>query len=82
MDILEIYLTQHENYNVKEIINILETKINITKNHIKQIKSTGQILIILTSFEKQGYIFTEDDHKYIVSKYPYVLARIPNDTET
>ena len=82
MDILEIYLTQHRKYNSKELIDILETKINITKNHVKHIKCTWIIFEVLTLFEKYGYIFTEDDYKYIVGKYPFILERIPDDNKT
>ena len=84
MDILESYLTQHEKYNNKELIDILDTKINITKNHIRNIKFTlmNNSIQIIKLFEKYGYIFTEDDYEYIISKDSFVLQYISNNNKT
>jgi len=84
MDNLELYLIQNEKYNNEKLSNILETKINITGNHIKHIKFTWQndSIKIIKLFEKYGYIFTEDDYKYILCKNPSVLQYISNDNKT
>ena len=82
MDNLELYLTHQENYDYKELSNILETKINITKNHVRHIRFILGFYKILILFEKYGYIFTDNDYKHIASKYPFILERIPNDNIT
>ena len=64
-------------YIETELIRILDTKIIITSDHIKNIDVTCYTEIynydILAKFERYGYIFTNDDYIILMNKNELML---------
>ncbi len=73
-------------YIETELIRILDTKIIITSDHIKNIDVTCYTEIynydILAKFERYGYIFTNDDYIILMNKNELMLRYIPGDKRT
>ena len=89
MDELLLYL-QSDSYDEIKLEQILNNKIIITKNHIKNINLDNYDTIrdknwdfnILNLFEKYGYIFTYDDYILLVNKNDCILEYVPENMKT
>ena len=66
MDELQHYMQKANKYKINTLEKILDKKIIITENHIKNIKNMKHINII-ELFEKYGYVFTNDDYIYLIN---------------
>ena len=80
MDELDIYLKNRFPYVYDEIEQILNKKIIINKDHIRNIKQGRGSLIYL--FETYGYCFTNDDYIMLISDDESILNYIPKDKRT
>jgi len=78
------YCSGSKNYNKNELEEILNKKIIITENHIKNIVLYKYYFDfnIINLFEKYGYIFTNNDYILLVKKDGYILKYIPIDNQT
>ena len=81
MDELLIYL-QGYYYCHDELERILDTRIMINENHIKNIKGLFCEFDIIKIFEKYGYVFTDETYKIIIKNCPYLLKYIPENIQT
>ena len=81
MDELTQYLKSYE-YKKSKIEKILDKKIIITDNHIKNINFKYCNFDIITLFEKYGYVFTIEIYKIAVRQNGYILKHISDDKKT
>ena len=83
MDELLHYL-QSDSYEEYKLDQILNNKIIITKNHIKNIKlgHSGEEFDVIKLFEKYGHVFTHDDYILLVNENGYMLEYVPDDMKT
>ncbi len=82
MDELTQYLKSNADYTEFELEQILNKKIIITDDHIKNIKFEYCNFNIIVLFEKYGYVFTNEIYKMIIQKYGYALFFISEDKKT
>ena len=81
MDELTQYLKSDE-YKESKFEQILNKKIIITEDHIKNINFKYYNFDIINLFEKYGYIFTDGNYKIAVQQNGYMLKYIPDDKKT
>ena len=90
MDPLQSYLTtlSYDLYRKTELVKILDTKIFITEKHIKCMRfsfsymNPRNYMNIIQLFETYGYIFTENDYKYILKHKGILLYFIDDIKKT
>ena len=86
MDELTLYLQSTEYYAEYKLEQILNEKIIITDDHIKNIDfnyyESDLGFNIITLFEKYGYVFTNNDYILLVSKSGSTIKYISEDKQT
>ncbi len=81
MDELMHYLQSNTHYYKSQPEQILNTKIMINKNHIKNI--IGKCLFnIINLFEQYGYVFTNDDYIFLIIHNESIFKYISDNNKT